>query len=112
MREIKFEMYCNGKMYSHEGCITQGLDPRTTKKINDENCHWREYTGLKDKNGKEIYEGDIVTFIDYKTFNFTGIVGFDNGSFMIKSKSAVTHYRWLDYEIEIIGNVHENPELL
>ena len=73
-----------------------------------------QYIGLEDINGKEIYEGDIVEVKDpYPTGvrMFTGVVMFGSGSFMIKS-SVGEHYRWLDYEVEVIGNVYENPELL
>jgi len=42
---------------------------------------------------------------------FTGVVMFDNGSFMIKSDIGA-HYRWLDYEAEVLGNIFDNPELL
>jgi uncharacterized phage protein (TIGR01671 family) len=80
----------------------------------DHGLEMMQYIGLEDINGKEIYEGDIVEVKDpYPTGvrMFTGVVMFDNGSFMIKS-SVGEHYRWLDYEVEVIGNVYENPELL
>jgi uncharacterized phage protein (TIGR01671 family) len=72
-----------------------------------------QYTGIKDKKGVEIYEGDIVTGRDALSegFSFTGFVDHENGSFVIKS-AIVTHYRWLDYILETIGNIHDNPELL
>ena len=67
---------------------------------NPDDCVLMQYTGLKDKNGKEIYEGDIVyvagwgnmevefPFVDIYTASYEGDIG------------------------EIIGNIHENPELL
>ena len=73
-----------------------------------------QYTGLTDKNGKKIFEGDIVKCKDYleaKPFEFQGYVDFKDGSFVIVG-DFMTHYRWLDYEVEIIGNIHDNPELL
>ena len=71
-----------------------------------------QFTGLKDENGIEIYEGDILECYDSLTGStFTGVVKFANGSFMVDSVS-ITHYRWVDYVREIIGNIHETPEIL
>jgi len=68
------------------------------------------YTGLKDKNGKEIYEGDIVKFDFYEE---TGAIG------TIKWSGKFCGYVLCGYplrihgltKLEIIGNIHENPEL-
>lgn len=70
-----------------------------------------EYATLTDKNGKRIFEGDIVHVrdeIDGSEFN--GYVDYADGSFYISGWFA--HYRWMDYEVTVIGNVHDNPELL
>ncbi len=77
-----------------------------------------QFTGLHDINGKRIFEGDIVKVHDaYKQHSepnheFTGVVEFDNASFLINQDDCVKHYRWMDYECEVVSNIHDNPELL
>lgn len=91
------------------------------------NSELMQYIGLRDKNGKEIYEGDIVKFMDeettysdcgieYDEFINTGKVIFSNDEIMgwdITNRNIdleeVWHYR--EY-IEVIGNIYENPRLL
>lgn len=79
-----------------------------------------QYTGLKDKNGKEIFEGDSVLHDSYYIGDTncpsgSGVVQFDNGSFSIKGNlfpPDLCEEEISNYNIEIIGNIHENPELL
>lgn len=74
-----------------------------------------QFTGLKDVNGKEIYEGDILEILDpWTKTTFNVKVWYNNGAFLIGT--IMSRFRYL-YEINcrnlrVIGNVYENPELL
>jgi uncharacterized phage protein (TIGR01671 family) len=65
-----------------------------------------QYTGLKDKNGDKIFEGDIIEIITGYKYE----VGMEKYS-MGEYKSGVYGYR-VDVDGVVIGNIHQNPELL
>lgn len=74
-----------------------------------------EYTGLTDKNGKEICEGDIVSSNKRKTWIGRGKVWFGNGAFWCGEREWAKLLRMVcleDEQAEVIGNIHDNPELL
>ncbi len=80
-----------------------------------------QYTGLKDKNGKEIYEGDIISWKveednGYKRTQFTEVceVRFDNGNYKFGANETSWWHdlRGTEKEVEVIGNIYENPDLL
>lgn len=73
-----------------------------------------QYTGLHDKNGKEIYEGDIV-LITRPCILEKGEVKFINGCFAIKFKDTLLMLYQCEinnFKLEIIGNIYDNPDLL
>lgn len=96
MREIKFRAWDVERSLMIE--LNSIVLPITTNTV-------MQYTGLKDKNGKEIYEGDIMEYDHHGDHNLS-VVEFDYGSF-----------EWYPYymdstDFELIGNIYENPELL
>lgn len=116
-REIRFRIWCknkkewernrvyiglNGDLYDRDNCIY--LSP---------NKHiLMQYTGLKDKNGKEVYEGDVVKC---EWQNRTGVIDFTCGSFDLREGMFVTPLQKLvfnKWKLEVIGNIYDNPDLL
>ncbi len=68
------------------------------------NCPIMQYTGLKDKDGKEIYEGDILELYDGLKWVVHDIRDNHSIESLLRTNEKET--------IEVIGNIHENPELL
>ena len=110
MRDIKFRAWDNKEMHytlNEDGGYIDYFPLRSL--LNHHNDFvWMQYTGLKDKNGKEIYEGDILN----NDNNFKMKVGFDNGAFTIQNVMPIRPLMERLNNHEIIGNIHENPELL
>lgn len=73
-----------------------------------------QYTGLKDKNGKEIYEGDIISgdFFNEKFKTMGEVIYSEHFCFYASKNLSGETPLFKINRIEIIGNIHENPELL
>lgn len=70
-----------------------------------------QYTGLHDKNGKEIYEGDIVK-ANFFNKEITGKIEFAFGAFFVTGSAVSDNQMFIFSDYEVIGNIYENPELL
>ena len=151
MREILFRGKCfyNGKwaegfiVASRENTYPNGFEMITVDGINYDELdsyipHFTsyavdpsticQYTGLKDKNGKKIFEGDIVRLTDkYNEMEWTAVVVFGNPNGDYNwgwQLNAIEEFDgnkdillWVDMEelgayCEIIGSIHDNPELI
>ena len=142
MREIKFKAWdkLNKEMFNVEIMDFQERkvykDTVSYRKFND--IELMQYTGLKDKNEKEIYEGDVVKLVhtgieisadrleDLK--RFVGIIKYENGIFkIVKTEKSLIESKYFEmeqkkvseifiysklYDLEVVGNIYENPELL
>ena len=106
-------IYCDNKKIHY-------IDDNRVRFVGFDNVIIMQSTGLFDKSGKEIYEGDVVQFEDCSEASHflyinTGIVEWCQGGFHVTNRDSVSMEDLLDgdlLEVTIIGNIYENPELL
>jgi uncharacterized phage protein (TIGR01671 family) len=130
MREIKFRgydkelnimTYFNDDIYilQYGDILRQYIDdiddfgnPEFSYESAKNTVELMQFTGLHDKNGKEIYEGDIVYIIPEDE---NGKVEWDNESarFVVVYNNIVTDFdNWYGADLEVVGNIYDNSELL
>lgn len=109
-RQIKFRrLHCDSFIYSdEENCCVfwGGLSEKEEESLS-------QFTGLFDKNGKEIYEGDVIQYNDPNdarwscqevVWSYQNLVSYPNNAWWIYKPQGLV--------VKIIGNVYENPELI
>ena len=121
MREIKFRAWHKEKKIMGEVLGIDILHKEIFFSNEDVDCYEHtdfkdielmQYTGLKDKNNKEIYEGDIVTLHNSK---YKVIFNTKEARFVLRDdefESEIPFTNNNNERMEIIGNIYENPELL
>ena len=113
IREIKFRVW--NKITNHFSYFTN--KHRISDINSSELMIFMQYTGLKDRNNTEVYEGDIVKFIPSSEYGKVTTYGKSQnlGIEWENSKTAFftpMFYLGCESELEVIGNIYENPELL
>uniref|UniRef100_A0A6M3JM35 Putative YopX protein n=1 Tax=viral metagenome TaxID=1070528 RepID=A0A6M3JM35_9ZZZZ len=111
MREIKFRAWDNERMWYGDELRYYHLFPTQHP---ESNMVWMQYTGLKDKQGKEIYEGDIISFFNYNELPKIGRIIYSGCKYSIEYEEDLIdlEFFWHIQGIEVIGNIYENPELI
>jgi len=128
MREIKFQYICKdacGEFFTFTKSLSEleegALNIHTCGRI-QEILSRRQYTGLKDCKGNEIYEGDIVSWTGYR-LGGKSITGkpYERYNSVVKFVESTWHYRGkknslfhidIYEDTEVIGNIYENKDLL
>jgi len=125
MREVKFKVWSFGqKRWVEKQSSVIKFSCELNEVFDTKEYAFQQYTGLEDKNGKEIYEGDILIYeytqADMSSFSALESpfetcaieeVVFENGAFRFKGDKYSTIFDDCS-NMEVIGNIFENSELL
>jgi uncharacterized phage protein (TIGR01671 family) len=111
-------------MYDWDWCIANlelcDVNCKTASAADKEKNRMMQWTGLLDKNSKEIYEGDIVFFDDFyigdhRQVGGNGVIKFIDDGWCVFAFNEYQSGLWNmvnNFSAEVIGNIYENPELL
>ena len=118
MKEIEFRVYVKDKHkiykvkeidFNYKCVKFEEENKPTDTMLMFNQVELMQYTGLKDKNGKKIFEGDIVKDI---LGQIGQIIYKEKYSAFVVDKWEVGYALWFDKGIEVIGNIYDNPKLL
>jgi len=132
MRTIKFRGKAHGRWIYGGLVYSDNIEPAIYFEVGNKvykRIDWAyvdpatvgQFTGMLDKNGKEIYEGDIIKIVekfdDENVYTSNGVVCFEEGIYEVQNGKHFAYLGWLMHndditKLEVIGNIHDNPELL
>jgi uncharacterized phage protein (TIGR01671 family) len=115
-------LYGNNGLFMYVCCGVLGWNTGNDHEVLTDQSQYQliQYTGLKDKNGKEIYEGDVVNVDNSEPeengeYDVVTICRWDEGCFILEDNAGGHWTRQLfhkPHRLTVIGNIYENPELL
>ncbi len=134
MRAIKFRGKAHGRWIYGGLVYSDNIEPAIYFEVGNKvykRMDWAyvdqatvgQFTGLFDEDGREIYEGDIIKIVeefdDENVYTRIGVVCFEEGMYELQDKNG-KHFAYLGWlmhndditKLEVIGNIHDNPELL
>lgn len=132
MRTIKFRGKAHGRWIYGGLVYSDNIEPAIYFEVGNKvykRIDWAyvdpatvgQFTGLFDEDGREIYEGDIIKIVekfdDENVYTGNGVVCFEEGIYELQNGKHFAYLGWLMHndditKLEVIGNIHDNPEML